>query len=50
MLLLAILFIADKNEVWVMELIGKGNYEKGAVWVVFASLTDMFQVMQIKLE
>ncbi|NLL28875.1 MAG: dipeptidase [Bacteroidales bacterium] len=25
--------IADKNEVWVMELIGKGNYEKGAVWV-----------------
>lgn len=25
--------IADKNEVWIMELIGKGNYEKGAVWV-----------------
>jgi dipeptidase len=25
--------IADKNEVWIMELIGKGNKEKGAVWV-----------------
>lgn len=25
--------IADKEEVWVMELIGKGNFEKGAVWV-----------------
>ncbi len=25
--------IADKNEVWIMEVIGKGNYEKGAVWV-----------------
>jgi len=25
--------IADKNEVWVMELIGKGEGEKGAVWV-----------------
>ncbi len=25
--------IADKNEVWIMELIGKGNYEKGGVWV-----------------
>lgn len=25
--------IADKNEVWVMELIGKGAAEKGAVWV-----------------
>ncbi|MFC4666121.1 dipeptidase [Falsiporphyromonas endometrii] len=25
--------IADKNEVWVMELIGKGKYGKGAVWV-----------------
>ncbi len=25
--------IADKNEVWMMELIGKGNYEKGGVWV-----------------
>lgn len=25
--------IADKNEVWVMELIGKGAGEKGAVWV-----------------
>ncbi len=25
--------IADKNEVWVMEFIGKGEYEKGAVWV-----------------
>jgi hypothetical protein len=22
-----------QNEVWVMEIIGKGNYEKGAVWV-----------------
>ena len=25
--------IADPNEVWVLELIGKGNVEKGAVWV-----------------
>ena len=25
--------IADPNEVWLMELIGKGNVEKGAVWV-----------------
>lgn len=25
--------IADKNEVWVMEMIGKGKGEKGAVWV-----------------
>ena len=25
--------IADKNEVWLMELIGKGKGEKGAVWV-----------------
>ena len=25
--------IADKNEVWVMEMIGKGEYELGAVWV-----------------
>ena len=25
--------IADKNEVWIMELIGKGQGEKGAVWV-----------------
>ncbi|SHE93165.1 Dipeptidase [Mariniphaga anaerophila] len=25
--------IADPNEVWVMELIGKGEGEKGAVWV-----------------
>ena len=25
--------IMDKNEVWIMEMIGKGNYEKGAVWV-----------------
>lgn len=25
--------IADPNEVWVMELIGKGGKEKGAVWV-----------------
>lgn len=25
--------IADKNEVWIMELIGKGEREKGAVWV-----------------
>ena len=26
--------IADPNEVWMMELIGKGKVEKGAVWVV----------------
>jgi len=25
--------IADPNEVWVMEMIGKGSFEKGAVWV-----------------
>lgn len=25
--------IADPNEVWILELIGKGNGEKGAVWV-----------------
>jgi len=25
--------ISDKNEVWIMELIGKGEGEKGAVWV-----------------
>jgi len=25
--------IADKNEVWIMEMIGKGDIEKGAVWV-----------------
>lgn len=25
--------IADKNEVWVLELIGKGDFEKGTVWV-----------------
>lgn len=25
--------ISDKNEVWIMELIGKGSKEKGAVWV-----------------
>lgn len=25
--------IADPNEVWILEMIGKGNGEKGAVWV-----------------
>lgn len=25
--------IADKNEIWILEMIGKGNGEKGAVWV-----------------
>jgi dipeptidase len=25
--------IADPHEAWIMELIGKGDYEKGAVWV-----------------
>ncbi|MBR4215665.1 MAG: C69 family dipeptidase, partial [Bacteroidales bacterium] len=25
--------IADKKEVWIMEVIGKGNFEKGMVWV-----------------
>jgi len=25
--------ISDANEAWIMELIGKGSYEKGAVWV-----------------
>jgi len=27
------LSIADKNEAWIMEIIGKGKGEKGAVWV-----------------
>lgn len=26
-------FIGDKNEVWVVEFIGKGKFEKGALWV-----------------
>jgi dipeptidase len=25
--------ISDANEVWIMEMIGKGEFEKGAVWV-----------------
>ncbi len=25
--------IADKNEIWIMEVIGRGNYGKGMVWV-----------------
>ena len=25
--------VADPTEVWIFEVIGKGNYEKGAVWV-----------------
>ena len=25
--------ISDKNEAWIMEIIGKGKYEKGAIWV-----------------
>jgi len=25
--------ISDKDEAWILELIGKGKYEKGAVWV-----------------
>lgn len=25
--------IADKNEIWIMEIVGKGAKEKGAVWV-----------------
>ncbi len=25
--------IADKNEAWIMEMVGKGSHEKGAVWV-----------------
>lgn len=25
--------LVDPNEAWVLEMIGKGNYEKGAVWV-----------------
>ncbi len=27
------LFFADKNEVWIMDFIGKGKHGKGAVWV-----------------
>ncbi|HAJ99737.1 MAG TPA: hypothetical protein DCM62_06910 [Bacteroidales bacterium] len=26
-------FFADENEVWIMDFIGKGQFEKGAVWV-----------------
>lgn len=25
--------ISDKNEIWILEMIGKGNGEKGAIWV-----------------
>ncbi|MFH0895788.1 MAG: C69 family dipeptidase [Bacteroidota bacterium] len=25
--------VTDKNEAWILEIIGKGKYEKGAVWV-----------------
>lgn len=25
--------VSDANEAWIMEMIGKGNFEKGAVWV-----------------
>ncbi|HPJ79936.1 MAG TPA: C69 family dipeptidase, partial [Prolixibacteraceae bacterium] len=25
--------VSDKNEAWILEMIGKGKYEKGAVWV-----------------
>jgi dipeptidase len=25
--------VSDKNEVWILEMIGKGEFEKGAVWV-----------------
>ncbi|MBQ2243174.1 MAG: C69 family dipeptidase [Bacteroidales bacterium] len=25
--------VADKNEIWIMEIVGKGSKEKGAVWV-----------------
>ncbi|MBN1925162.1 MAG: C69 family dipeptidase [Prolixibacteraceae bacterium] len=25
--------VSDPNEVWILEMIGKGNFEKGAVWV-----------------
>ena len=25
--------VSDANEAWIVEMIGKGNYEKGAVWV-----------------
>ena len=31
--------IADSDEVWYMELIGKGSFEKGVVWVALASPT-----------
>jgi len=27
------LSVSDANEAWIMEIIGKGRYEKGAVWV-----------------
>lgn len=33
--------IADKNEVWIMELIGKGKEEMGAVWVALRMPDDM---------
>ena len=32
--------IADPNEVWLMELIGKGKEEKGAVWAQYAEDAD----------
>jgi len=42
--------ISDKNEIWILEMIGKGNGEKGAVWVARMIPTDMLVVMQTKLE
>ena len=29
--------ISDPNEVWIMEIIGKGTGNKGAVWVALQS-------------
>jgi dipeptidase len=40
--------IADPNEAWIFEIIGKGPGNKGAVWV--ARLTDIFRAMLTRQE
>ena len=40
--------IADPNEVWVMEMIGKGTGNKGAVWVAVRIPDDCVRRMQIR--
>ena len=36
--------IIDQKEAWVMEIIGKGNYELGAVWVLRPTATGQLQL------